>query len=228
MRVERRRCTPPKNTTALPLNPQAPYRRTRAPVRDVEVAAVEARLLVLQHALDQLILAGGQQPHVVALLAQLLEHAEDGAKHVEVGGGAHVALVGGEREDRDRQLLLSVGLLAQARPVDGAHAQGGDAVGQRVALAGVGVAAGKHDGLQRAVQLRERHLQRHLHGVHAQLAAQPLLGGLEHQGQRHQVGDVELLEGLDGLGGVLASGTAHEGKAWGWVGGVGEGRAVGG
>ena len=128
------------------------------PVGNVEVGAVEARLLGLQHALDELVLAGRQQADVVALLAQLLEHAEDGAKHVEVRGRAHVALVRREGEHGDGQLLLGVGLLAQARPVDGAHAQRRHAVGQGVRLAGVGVAAGKHNGLQRAVQLGQRHL----------------------------------------------------------------------
>ena len=37
----------------------------------------------------------------------------DGAKDVEVGGGAHVALVGREAEDRHRQPLLRCLLLGQ-------------------------------------------------------------------------------------------------------------------
>ena len=57
------------------------------------------------------------------------------------------------------------------------------------------------------------HLQGDLHGVHAQLRVQPLLGGLEDQGQGDEVGHVELLQGLHGLGGVLAGGAAHQGKA---------------
>ena len=53
-------------------------------------------------------------------------------------------------------------------PVDGAVAQGVDAVGQRVALARAGVTPSKHDRLQAAIQLGQRDLHRSiLQSVHA-------------------------------------------------------------
>ena len=144
-------------------------------------------------------------------------------------------------------------------PVDGAIAEGVYPVGQRVALARVGVASCKHNGLQATVQLwqshlhtahhvnaalipidqhtdtlhfprlpssdhpracglllqtqasasqdtavqtltaraspgRVRYLEGDLHRVYAQLGVQPLLSGLEHKGQRDQVGHVQLLQ----------------------------------
>lgn len=45
--------------------------------------------------------------------------------HVEVGGGAHVALVGGEGEDGDGQLLVLLLLASQVGPVDGTAAGAG-------------------------------------------------------------------------------------------------------
>lgn len=79
-------------------------------------------------------------------------------------------------------------------------------------LARAGLTAGEDDGLDGTVKLRERDLEGHLDGVYAQLRALPLLRGLEHQGEGHEVGHVELLERLDRLGGVLAGGAADEGE----------------
>ena len=77
-------------------------------------------------------------------------------------------------------------------------------------LARLGVAAGEDDGLEAAVELGERHLERHLDGVETQGGVSPLLGGLEGQGHGDHVGHVELLERVDGLGVVLARGTTDE------------------
>ena len=80
-------------------------------------------------------------------------------------------------------------------------------------LAGGVVAAGKHDRLDGAIELRNRDLKGHLHRVKAQVALLPLLGGLEHQRQGHHVGAVEALQRLDRLGVVLAGRAAHQGEA---------------
>mmetsp|Transcript_17534 Transcript_17534/g.48843 ORF Transcript_17534/g.48843 Transcript_17534/m.48843 type:complete len:660 (+) Transcript_17534:2749-4728(+) len=182
-------------------------------VGDVEVCGVEAGLLVLQHALDQVTLVVGDITHIVALCLQLLQHTEDGAKHVQVSSSAHVTLVRGEGEDGHSQALLCILLLAQVGPLNGTGAQGGDAVGQGVALASVAVTASEHNGLHGTIQLGQGHLQSHLHRVHTQLTVQPLLSGLEHQGQGAQVGHVQGLQSLNSLGGILASRAAHQGKA---------------
>mmetsp|Transcript_21009 Transcript_21009/g.46075 ORF Transcript_21009/g.46075 Transcript_21009/m.46075 type:complete len:1268 (+) Transcript_21009:731-4534(+) len=181
-------------------------------VGNVQVAAVELGISAVEHALDQVLLIHGDHAHIVALLLQLLQHPVDGAEHVQVGGGTDIALVRGEAEHSDGQLLLSVALLAQASPVHGTGAQGGDTVGQGVGLAGVAVTASKHNGLNGTIQLGQSNLQGNLHGVHTQLGVQPLLSGLEHQGERHQVGHVQVVQGLHSLGGVLAGRAAHQGE----------------
>ncbi len=55
-------------------------------------------------------------------------------------------------------------------------------------------------------------MQRHLNRVQAQIAILPLLGGLEHQRQRHHVGPVQPLQRFDRLGMVLPRRTPHQGK----------------
>lgn len=51
------------------------------------------------------------------LFSELGEHGVDGTEHVEVGGGAHVTLVGREAEDGHSQLLLLVLLGPQVGPL---------------------------------------------------------------------------------------------------------------
>ena len=182
-------------------------------VLDVEVGRRELGLLVVEHGVDQVILVVGHVADVVALLLQALEHAEDGAEDVEVRGGADVALVGGEGEHRDGELLVHVLLLAEGSPLQGAARDLRGAVLQGVRLARLGVAAGEDDGLEAAVELGERHLERNLHGVQAERGVGPLLRGLEGQGHGHHVGHVELLERVDGLGVVLARGAADQREA---------------
>ena len=63
-----------------------------------------------EHRLHQRLGRAGHVGHAVPLELHLLKHPEDRTEHIEVGGGAHVALVGGEAEHGDRQLLLSAGL----------------------------------------------------------------------------------------------------------------------
>ena len=78
---------------------------------------------------------------------------------------------------------------------------------------GHAVATGEDDGLDGSIQLRDGHLQSYLDGVQTEVAVFPLFGGLEHQGQRHHVGAVQLFQGLDGLGMVLPGGTTHQGQS---------------
>ena len=63
-----------------------------------------------EHRLHQRLGRAGHVGHAVPLELHLLEHPEDRAEHIEVGRRAHVALVGGEAEHGDRQLLLGAGL----------------------------------------------------------------------------------------------------------------------
>ena len=95
-------------------------------------------------------------------------------------GGADVALVRREREDRDGDLLVRVLLAAQVRPLERARAEQLDAVGERHRAARRALAARVDDGLDGAVELGERHLERDLHGVQAELGRLPLLERLEH------------------------------------------------
>ena len=67
-------------------------------------------LRIGEHRLHQRLGGAGHVGHAVPLELHLLKHPEDRAEHIEVGGGAHVALVGGEAEHGDRQLLLGAGL----------------------------------------------------------------------------------------------------------------------
>mmetsp|Transcript_5701 Transcript_5701/g.23522 ORF Transcript_5701/g.23522 Transcript_5701/m.23522 type:complete len:1185 (+) Transcript_5701:1625-5179(+) len=182
-------------------------------VLDVHVGRGELGLLVVENGVDEVLLGLGQVTDVVALLLEALEHAVDGAKHVEVRGRADVALVRGEGEDGDGELLVNVLLLAKVGPLHGARGDLGRAILEGVRFASLGVAAGEDDGLEAAVELGKRNLERNLHGVKAEGGIRPLLGGLERQGHGHHVGHVELLEGVDSLGVVLASGTADERKA---------------
>lgn len=48
--------------------------------------------------------------------------------------------------------------------------------------------------------------------MHTQLAVQPLLSGLEHQRQRHQVGNIQVGQSLNSLGGILTGRTTNKGK----------------
>mmetsp|Transcript_27247 Transcript_27247/g.59503 ORF Transcript_27247/g.59503 Transcript_27247/m.59503 type:complete len:1448 (-) Transcript_27247:88-4431(-) len=182
-------------------------------VLDVQLRGVELGLLVVEHRLDEPRLRLGELAHVVALLLQHVEALPDGAEHVEVRGGAHVALVGGEGEDGDAQLLLGVLLLAEGGPLDGTVGHRLHAVVEGVGAARRLVAAGEDDGLHAAVELGQRHLERHLDGVQAEGGVGPLLGGLEHQRHRHHVGHVQAAQRLHGLGGVLLGGATHKGEA---------------
>ena len=67
----------------------------------------------ITHRLHEGLLVFGQLPHVVALGLQILQHLEHGAKHVQIGSRAHIALVGREAEDGDGYALLCHLLLCQ-------------------------------------------------------------------------------------------------------------------
>mmetsp|Transcript_11005 Transcript_11005/g.26903 ORF Transcript_11005/g.26903 Transcript_11005/m.26903 type:complete len:312 (+) Transcript_11005:2848-3783(+) len=179
---------------------------------DVEVRGGELSLFVVKHRVDEVSLVLRAVTDIIPVLLQPLEHAKDGAKDVQVGGGPDVTLVGGEGEDGDGELLVDVLFLAERGPLDGAAGDLRRAVLQSVGLASLGVAPGEDDGLEAAVQLGESHLERHLHGVQAQGGVLPLLGGLEGQRHRDHVRHVELLQRVDRLRVVLASRATHEGE----------------
>eukprot|EP00962_Isochrysis_galbana_P012886 scaffold3665_cov102-Isochrysis_galbana.AAC.3 len=182
-------------------------------VRHVEGGRGQRRLLVVQDAVHEVLNRCGHLAHVVAGLLHRLETLKDGAEDVEVGGGAHVALVRGEGEDSDGHLLLDVGLLAEAGPLERPLGQGHHAVRLRDGAAGDAVAAREDEGLDGAVDLGQGHLECHLHRVEAELRVLPLLERLERGRNGAQVRPVEPLERGDCLGVVLGGWAAHEREA---------------
>ena len=167
---------------------------------------------IAQHGFHQGLRRAGHVVDGIALGLHFFEHPVDRAEDIEVGRGAHVALVGGEAEHGDGQLFLGPGLGAQGSPANRPFGDRIHPVLEGVGLAGGVVSAGKHDGFNGAIQLGDGDLQGDLHGVEAQIALLPFLGGLKHQGQGHHVGAVQALQHLDGLGMVLAGGASDQGK----------------
>ena len=80
------------------------------PMGDGQLRSSLHRLGVVDHRLQQCLGCGRQILHVVPLGLHLLHHTVDGTEDVEVGRRPDIALVGGETEDRDRQLLVGAGL----------------------------------------------------------------------------------------------------------------------
>ena len=74
-------------------------------VGDRELRGPLKRFGVVDHRLHQGLGSGRQVLHVVALELHLLQHPVDRTEHIQVGGGAHVALVWREAEYGDGQLL---------------------------------------------------------------------------------------------------------------------------
>mmetsp|Transcript_25720 Transcript_25720/g.64239 ORF Transcript_25720/g.64239 Transcript_25720/m.64239 type:complete len:1163 (-) Transcript_25720:603-4091(-) len=187
--------------------------RNRHLVGDVELRRGELGLLVVDDLLEELVRGLGDDTDVVALGFEMAEDRKDRVEDVEVCCGTDVALVRGEGEDCDGELLLRGLLLAESAPLESALGDDVDAVLEGDGPAGGAVPAGKDDGLECAVDLRERDLEGDLDGVEAEIRVAPLLGGLEDEGEGTEVGAVELGEGGDGLGVVLLRGAADEGEA---------------
>mmetsp|Transcript_7093 Transcript_7093/g.12266 ORF Transcript_7093/g.12266 Transcript_7093/m.12266 type:complete len:448 (+) Transcript_7093:2721-4064(+) len=151
--------------------------------------------------------------HGVALLFQLLHDCIDAPKDIQVRSGAHIALVRGELEHANAQLLFRVGLATQVGPVHRAGGQAADTVLHRDGASAGAIAPREDQRFDGAVDLGQRHLQCHLHGVESQLAVLPLGEGLEDQRHAHHVGTVQLHQNLFGLLGVLRGRSAHQREA---------------
>ena len=150
--------------------------------------------------------------HVVPLGLHFLEHPVDGAEDIEIGGRAHVPFVGREAENGDGELFVLPGLDPQGGPANGTFGNGIDAVLQGVGLARGVITPGENDRLNRTIQFGNGDLQGHLNGVETKVAVFPFLRGLEHQGQRHHVGAIQPLQGIDGLGVILSCGSSYQGE----------------
>mmetsp|Transcript_74674 Transcript_74674/g.164876 ORF Transcript_74674/g.164876 Transcript_74674/m.164876 type:complete len:683 (+) Transcript_74674:2564-4612(+) len=151
--------------------------------------------------------------HGVALLFQLLHDCIDAPKDIQISSGAHIALVRGELEHANAQLLFSVGLATQVGPVHRTCGQAADTVLHRDGASTGAIAPREDQRFDGAVDLRQRHLQCHLHRVESQLAVLPLGEGLEDQWHTHHVGTVQLHQNLFGLLGVLRGRSAHQREA---------------
>ena len=159
-------------------------------VGDRELRCPLKSFRVVDHRLHQRLGRARHVLHVIALGLHLLQHPEDRAEYIQVGRRADVALIRGEAKYRDRQLLFSPGLDPQGGPADCALGDRLNPVLQGVGFTGGVVAAAEHDWLNCAIEFRDGDLQRHLHRVKTEIALLPLLGGLEHQRQRHHVGAI--------------------------------------
>mmetsp|Transcript_38127 Transcript_38127/g.78203 ORF Transcript_38127/g.78203 Transcript_38127/m.78203 type:complete len:557 (+) Transcript_38127:2459-4129(+) len=179
-------------------------------VLDVEVGRAHAGLLVVEHRVHDALSCVGHVANVVALPLELLAHRQDGSEDIEVGGRADVALVGGEGEDGDGELLVLVLLHAQVRPLERAVREQVDAVRKGDSAPGQSVTSAVDDGLDGAVDLRQRHLQCNLDGVQAKLGGLPLLERLEDERDGAEVGAVELRERLHCFVVVLRGRATHE------------------
>mmetsp|Transcript_54202 Transcript_54202/g.128743 ORF Transcript_54202/g.128743 Transcript_54202/m.128743 type:complete len:620 (-) Transcript_54202:301-2160(-) len=182
-------------------------------VLHVEVRGPHARFLVVEDHVHDLLGLGRHVAERVALATELFAHRGDGREHVQVRGGADVALVGREREDGDRELLVLVLLDAEVGPLERAVREEVDAVREGHGAPSDAVAAAVDDRLDGPIDLRERDLQSDLDGVQAELGGLPLLEGLEHEGHGADVRAVQLREHLDGLVMVLGGGAADEREA---------------
>ena len=189
--------------------------------RDLGLGIIED----LRH--DGLLAVQGGIANVVSLLLELLEHGLDGIEHIKVGGGTDIALVRGEGEDGNGNLLVLLGLVAELGPLEGTVGEEVDTVGQRDTAAGGTLTSGVDNGLDGTIDLGKRHLKGDLDGVKAELGRLPLLEALEDEGNGAHVRLVELLEDLGGLGVVLRGGSTDEGEAGQVDDGINDGLAVG-
>mmetsp|Transcript_118420 Transcript_118420/g.166464 ORF Transcript_118420/g.166464 Transcript_118420/m.166464 type:complete len:513 (-) Transcript_118420:663-2201(-) len=181
-------------------------------VGDVQVRHGHCCFWVLQNGLLQALRVVRHILNGVALLLQLSHHCVDAAEDIKVRGSSNVALVRGELEDADAQLLLRVGLLAQVCPVHCSGRHRTDAVLHWDGAAAGAVAPREDQRLDGTVNLGQRDLKSNLHRVQAQLAVLPFRERLEHQGHADQVGSVELHEDLLRLLGILGCGPTHQGE----------------
>mmetsp|Transcript_14046 Transcript_14046/g.52677 ORF Transcript_14046/g.52677 Transcript_14046/m.52677 type:complete len:553 (-) Transcript_14046:271-1929(-) len=184
------------------------------PVGDVELGGVELGLLVVQDGFhERLGLLREVVADVVALALELLHDRLDRVEHVQVGGSSDVALVRGEAEDGDGQLLVRVLLAAELCPLERPVRQQVDAIAERNGAPRGTLTAGEDDRLDGTVDFGEGHLQSDLDGVQSELGGLPLFEGLEHQRHGAQVRAIQLLKRLDGLRVILRGRAANESEA---------------
>ncbi len=85
----------------------------RHPVGNVQLRAGVLGLGIVDHRFHQPHGGVGQVLDVVTVVLQRLHHFVDRGKHIQVGGGANVALVGREAENGDGNALVYFGFSAQ-------------------------------------------------------------------------------------------------------------------
>mmetsp|Transcript_27935 Transcript_27935/g.66296 ORF Transcript_27935/g.66296 Transcript_27935/m.66296 type:complete len:513 (-) Transcript_27935:691-2229(-) len=179
-------------------------------VGDIQVRHGHCCLWVLQNGLLQTLRVVRHILNGVALLLQLSHHCVDAAEDIQVRSSANVALVRGELEDADAQLLLRVGLLAQVCPVHCPGRHRTDAVLHWDGAAAGAIAPREDQRLDGTINLWQGDLESNLHRVKAKLAVLPFRERLEDQRNADQVGSVELHEDLLRLLGILGCGPTHQ------------------
>mmetsp|Transcript_58566 Transcript_58566/g.137115 ORF Transcript_58566/g.137115 Transcript_58566/m.137115 type:complete len:587 (-) Transcript_58566:521-2281(-) len=179
-------------------------------VRNIQVGHGHRRFRILQDRLLQSFNTFRHVLHSVAFFFQLSHHRKDASKNVQVRRSSNVALVRWELEDANAELLLGVGLLAEVGPVHGTSCHGADTVLHGDGAATGSVTAGEDQGLNRPVDLWQRHLQRNLDGMKAKLTVLPFCERLEHQGHAHQIGPIEFHQDLLGLFGILRCRSSNQ------------------
>ncbi len=78
----------------------------RHAVGHVQLGALVLGLGIVDHLLHQGLGGVRQVLDIVAILLHGLHHPVDGAKHIQVGGGAHVPLIRGKAKDGDGQFFI--------------------------------------------------------------------------------------------------------------------------
>mmetsp|Transcript_13345 Transcript_13345/g.28290 ORF Transcript_13345/g.28290 Transcript_13345/m.28290 type:complete len:220 (+) Transcript_13345:1037-1696(+) len=122
-------------------------------VRDVKLGRVDTGLGVVENRFHDGLLLGGSITDIISLGLKLLEYGLDRVEDIEVGGSSNIALVRGEGEDGDGNLLIGVLLGSQAGPLHGTVGEKVDTVGKGNATSGGTLTSSVDDGFDGSVDL---------------------------------------------------------------------------
>ena len=104
--VQMARRFPPTLVQPFVIGGEAFVLHLRHPIGDVQLGTGVLGRGIVNHFLHQGFRRLGQIPHVVAVALHGHHHFVDTAEHVQIGRRSHVALIRGETENRNRQLLI--------------------------------------------------------------------------------------------------------------------------
>ncbi len=115
--VQMARRFPPTLVQPFVIRGEALVLHFRHPVRHVQLRTGILGRGIVNHLLHQRLRRLRQIPHVVAVPLQGHHHFVDTAEHVEIRRRPYIALIRGETENRNRQLLIQLRLPAQRCPL---------------------------------------------------------------------------------------------------------------